>query len=184
MNLWINGEGKCGKKNPGRILTTGLMRLAWKRLPCNYLWYCLIFTFVMLLKEDRNWHFGTVTEFFSLVMFGIVFQSTDKTWVPERCIYRDIEKFSVVLIWGSKASWSVIWFPWRGYRQGCAYQRKEGASKEEELLPCQFCVSSKYCLNNIQTLFFATPAKVLSVLFHHVNAYWLMVEGTFHIQIV
>lgn len=36
----------------------------------------------------------------------------------------------------------------------------------------------------LKLFFFATAAKVLSVLFHHVNAYWLVAEGTFHIQIV
>ena len=86
----------CGKKNPERILTKGLMRLVWKRYACNYLQYCLICTFVILPKKDRNWHFGTITKFFSCHV-SVVTQSTCKTGMPERCIYRDTEKSAVVL---------------------------------------------------------------------------------------
>lgn len=50
----------------------------------------------MLSKTDRNWHFGTITKFFSC-HDGIVNQSTYKTGVPEMCIYRDTEKSVVVL---------------------------------------------------------------------------------------
>lgn len=56
----------------------------------------LICTFVMLSKKDRNWHFGTITKFFSC-HDGIVNRSTYKTGVPEMCIYRDTEKSVVAL---------------------------------------------------------------------------------------
>lgn len=135
-------------------------------------------------KRRQKLAFWNHYRIFSVVMSGIVIQNRQDMTARKVHLQRYWEVCGGPHLKIQRLLECVIWFPWRAYRQGCAYQRKEDASKEEVLLPCQFCVCWKYCPKNSQSLFFATPAKVLSVLFHHANTYWLVAEGTFHIQIV